>query len=300
MNQVEHFSLIIGAMKCGTTSLFKYLEQHPQICPSIDKEPMFFSKDNWTQGLSSYQKIWNNYDSKIHKTRLEGSVSYTKFPDHPNAAERIYQFSCDYNVRFKFIYIMRNPLDAISSGLHHGFYTKWCANKENLIEHLLRVYKYSEQIEKYYEKFSQEDILLVQLEELITNPTDLIKKIFVFLNVDSSFQVKNWKRVYNSSKEHEREKERKALYRTFLEQNKPIKYVSNLFPQKAQKLAEKVVYKSTSRYFPHFIKKEQQQWSLNEDEKKAIANELQESLSELETKYKVDVSKWQLSRSLSI
>ena len=40
----EQYALIIGAMKCATTSLFAYLAEHPAIAPSTVKEPEFFSR----------------------------------------------------------------------------------------------------------------------------------------------------------------------------------------------------------------------------------------------------------------
>jgi hypothetical protein len=47
------FGLIIGAAKCGTTSLFSYLQSHPQICGSRVKEPKFIVHDpTWKTGPS--------------------------------------------------------------------------------------------------------------------------------------------------------------------------------------------------------------------------------------------------------
>ncbi len=43
---INNFALIIGAMKCGTTSLFSYLAQHPEISACQPKEPDFFSYDD--------------------------------------------------------------------------------------------------------------------------------------------------------------------------------------------------------------------------------------------------------------
>ena len=42
---IANFALIIGAMRCGTTSLFSYLSQHPEVAPSTPKEPDFFAND---------------------------------------------------------------------------------------------------------------------------------------------------------------------------------------------------------------------------------------------------------------
>ncbi|MEO0377749.1 MAG: hypothetical protein AAF329_24750 [Cyanobacteria bacterium P01_A01_bin.17] len=53
---INAFALIIGAMKCGTTSLFHYLAEHPQVSPSRNKEPFFFCDDRrYQQGLQRYQ-----------------------------------------------------------------------------------------------------------------------------------------------------------------------------------------------------------------------------------------------------
>src|SRR5687768_1784263 len=42
--------LIIGAGKCGTTSLFMYLRQHPEIFLPRVKEPNFYGYENKTPG----------------------------------------------------------------------------------------------------------------------------------------------------------------------------------------------------------------------------------------------------------
>src|ERR1700757_1899826 len=38
----DAYVIIIGAMNCGTSSLYTYLAEHPEICPCITKEPEFF------------------------------------------------------------------------------------------------------------------------------------------------------------------------------------------------------------------------------------------------------------------
>ena len=46
--KIKEYILIIGAMKCGTTTLFDLLAQHPQIAPCKPKEPGFFAfEDRW-------------------------------------------------------------------------------------------------------------------------------------------------------------------------------------------------------------------------------------------------------------
>ena len=91
-------AMIIGAMKCGTGSLYSYLSGHPQICPAITKEPEFFS-ENQGHGveIENYKDLFF-YDDSIHKYTLDGSTGYTKYPSEPNVPKNIY-----VNFRFKIV-----------------------------------------------------------------------------------------------------------------------------------------------------------------------------------------------------
>ena len=72
--------IIIGAMKCGTTSLWEYLKQHPQICIPHDIKNIeyFDSNENWHKGISFYKSHFKADD----KTKSIGELSteYTKYP----------------------------------------------------------------------------------------------------------------------------------------------------------------------------------------------------------------------------
>lgn len=82
---MNNFALIVGSMKCGTTSLFSYLAQHTQISACNDKEPRFFTNDHkWAKGFEWYQSLWD-WDHNQHKIALEASVDYTRVPFRPNA-----------------------------------------------------------------------------------------------------------------------------------------------------------------------------------------------------------------------
>ena len=107
---IKNFLLIIGSMKCGTTSLFNYLATHPEISASKVKEPEFFTKkSSWEKGFDFYTKLWD-YDEENHKFALEASTNYSKISRITNAADRIYQIRSEQKVNFKFIYIIRNYL----------------------------------------------------------------------------------------------------------------------------------------------------------------------------------------------
>ncbi|MEO0628203.1 MAG: sulfotransferase domain-containing protein, partial [Bacteroidota bacterium] len=107
--------MIIGAMKCGTTSLYDYLTTHPEICPCRVKEPEFFSQH---QGHGTqapyYHQLWN-FDGQIHKYMLEASTGYTKYPYEADVPKKIYE----YGLKPKFIYLVRNPFERIVS--HYNY-----------------------------------------------------------------------------------------------------------------------------------------------------------------------------------
>ena len=69
--------IIIGAMKCGTTSLHHYLSLHPDISVSRRKELDFFvAEENWARGLAWYESQFPDKG----KVRGEASPKYTFNP----------------------------------------------------------------------------------------------------------------------------------------------------------------------------------------------------------------------------
>lgn len=98
---VPHF-LILGAAKCGTTSLHLWLSQHPQLLMSFPKEPPFFEVE-YERGrefyLSTYFQQWDG-------TRLLGDARTSNL-FHPWVPERVHES----NPNAKLIAIVRNPID---------------------------------------------------------------------------------------------------------------------------------------------------------------------------------------------
>ena len=77
---------VIGAAKCGTTSLHHYLNQHPDISMSRVKEPGVFSTPHWLPGFESYDGL---FDCEAPH-RGESSTSYSRYPAEGDAAARIH------------------------------------------------------------------------------------------------------------------------------------------------------------------------------------------------------------------
>jgi len=102
---------IIGAAKCGTTSLYHYLMQHPNIHPSLSKEPRYFDK-YYYRGLSWYRTHYPSSLSKWVITKIQKKpfvvVDATpRYIDHPHTPYRIKQTVPSA----KFVVLLRNPID---------------------------------------------------------------------------------------------------------------------------------------------------------------------------------------------
>ncbi|MCR9289853.1 MAG: sulfotransferase domain-containing protein [Bacteroidetes bacterium] len=98
--------LIVGAQKAGTTSLFYYLDQHPEMFGAPGKELRFFDRDeNYKQGISWYKKKF----IELKKPLIRGRKNFEATPEYLyrlNAIQRIYNFKPD----LKIIILLREPV----------------------------------------------------------------------------------------------------------------------------------------------------------------------------------------------
>ena len=80
--------LIIGAMKCATTTLWETLRRHPQIFMDPEKELAFFSQDDrFARGWAWYEAKFSEANGKL--AIGEATTSYTQKVIFPNASQRI-------------------------------------------------------------------------------------------------------------------------------------------------------------------------------------------------------------------
>lgn len=280
---IDNFALIIGAMKCGTTSLFSYLAQHPQISPCSEKEPNFFSKDlNWSKGFNWYQSLWD-LDSTEHKFAMEASVNYTKVHNHHyiHTTDRILSLK-EQGIDFKFIYIMRNPLDRIESHYSHGQAMSWKSTikpiSEGIDKHLIETSRYAKQIEVYYQKFSADSILLLNFEDLKADPYSTIAKVCRFLDIDTDYNFEEINTIHNANKQ-------RIVYANSwrsLRRNKLLRSLAGLIPTKQKEMFRDLL-------FSHQL---EEKIKLSPEQRNFILQELQEDLHKLSCEYGVDVSSW--------
>lgn len=270
----NNFALIIGAMKCGTTSLFYYLSEHPQIAAAKNKEPQFFSYDhNLAKGMAWYQSIWD-WQPENH-IALEASTTYTMQPKYANVAERIAQVK---DAKFRFIYIMRHPFARIESHMRHLLFGGHQEIPEIIEEHLA-FSEYARQLDTYVNTFGRERLHLLLLEDLQNDPKTQLRRICEFLDIDSDYEFKSIDVVLNSNNTLNLHPVLRQLY-----QIPAVKSLGSLMPpQLRQKL-----YKPLSRQTSYDIQ-------LSEQNKELILKRLQPDLTRLEAEYGIDVQgKWGL------
>lgn len=204
---LPHF-IIIGAQKSGTSSLFFYLSQHPQILKSFRKEPHFFDR-NYQRGMN-----WYRAHFPLEREVSAGSITGEATPEYlflPFVPEQIYQ----HIPGVKLIVLLRNPTErAISNyfmevraGREHLPIMQAFRQEETRLENVLRrkdftnpalvyfSYKkrgiYKEQLERFMRFFSENQLLVLNSEFFLDDPRRILRKVFQFLNVDENFEIRD-------------------------------------------------------------------------------------------------------------
>ncbi len=180
--------IIVGAAKCGTTSLHHYLDLHPEISMSSTKELNYFIQPDWLERRAWYE---SQFDGRA-RVRGEASVPYTWHPVSPCVAERIEQLAPDA----KIIYMVRDPfertiahwVERYSFGERIPFERRlrdW-RRPDNL---LVCASRYATQLERYRRRFDPSQLLVVDQRELKSDRSRVLREVFSFLDVDDSFST---------------------------------------------------------------------------------------------------------------
>ncbi|MBZ8180601.1 sulfotransferase family protein [Oscillatoria salina] len=228
--------IIIGAMKCGTTSLHHYLNSHPQISMSREKELDFFlGKKKWQLGIEWYKSHFVG-EAKIYG---ESSPNYTNYPRWENVPERMYSVI----PQAKLIYILRDPVERIISNYIHQYATgketrsinEALANFEDN-SYISRSSYYS-QLEQYLKYFPEKNILVITLENLSNQPQLTLEKVGHFLNIEPEFDFSQTTKTLHSSVF----KRRKNKWGELLSQTNLFKKIKKMPPEIRYHL-EKLIY----------------------------------------------------------
>ncbi len=215
--------LIIGAQKCGTSSLYQYLKQHPQIYMSRIKEPQFLAIEGEPylprakgsgglariQGIRDFETYCQQFQGVSDEIAIgEASALYIYVP---KTIERIKHYIPDA----KIIAILRQPVDRA-----YSHYLNWVQrNLETFNADFIKLFQeeetrirndwspsyhyktrgfYYAQLKPYFENFRQEQFKIYLYDELRDNPVKLVQDILKFLNVDETF-MPDFSEQYNVS-----------------------------------------------------------------------------------------------------
>ena len=178
--------LIIGAMKCATSSLQEQLMLQSGIFMTELKEPNFFSDDKqYEKGISWYTSLFT--PKEVDTLYGEASTHYTKLPTYPETITRIKK-NIPESSKLKFIYVMRHPIDRLISQYMHEWTQKTISANTDINEaihkypELIDYSKYCMQLQPYLDSFGEDRVLPVFFERLVDNPEEELERICQFLN----------------------------------------------------------------------------------------------------------------------
>lgn len=215
--------IIIGAQRCGTTSLYFYLTKHPCIVPAFTKEVHFFDK-NFVKGVAWYRAhfpsfSYRTYVEQIRKQNLVTGEATPYYIFHPAAPKRISEVVPEV----KLIALLRNPVDRAYS--HYQYEVR--RGRETLSfedaigreverlsgerERILRdgsYYSFNHQRYSYLSRgiymdqlrtwiglFPKEQMLILKSGDFYADPPTMLGRILEFLNLPS-WELKEYK-TYN-------------------------------------------------------------------------------------------------------
>jgi hypothetical protein len=189
--------IIIGAAKCGTTSLHMYLDAHPEIAMARVKETEFFISDGTqAHGLDWYAA---HFDASL-PVRGESSTNYTNLPRSGGAATRMREVVPDARL----IYLVRDPFHRMES---HYVHQRASGTEHKTFDQALReptnpylsISKYATQLAPFLAQYPDRQILVESQERLLSRRGEVLTRIFRFLDVDPFFHATDFGREWNQS-----------------------------------------------------------------------------------------------------
>ncbi|NEO31535.1 MAG: sulfotransferase [Symploca sp. SIO3C6] len=192
--------LIIGVQKAGTTSIYNYLKQHPQVYMSPVKETNFLERDwenlapevinkNGIDTLEKYSQLFAGVKDEV----AIGEASPNYLFHYESASARILRYLPDA----KLIAILRNPIErAYSDYLMHIRDAIGAGKSRTLSEQIksrsnasftLRKGLYYEQLKYFFDAFGKEQVKVYLYDDFSKKPLDTIQDLYKFIGVDDTF-----------------------------------------------------------------------------------------------------------------
>ena len=239
--------LVIGAKRCGTTSLYEYLGEHPCIKKSSHDHIGFFD-DNFDLGIGFYKSFFPTiFEKKFlefkNRKLLTNDVT-SSYIQNSQTATKIFQTLPDK----KIIAILRNPIDRAYSEYNvdlrvnpniQSFETiiqNEIDNMENKDDgeviknkHYLKNGIYFDQLKPWFELFPKKNILILSTEKFGEDANNIFNIIFKFLNLEN-YNIENSKRMQKGTYAKLNPKTRERLLKFYkLKNNKLYDLINEKF-----------------------------------------------------------------------
>jgi len=288
---------IVGAPKCGTTAMYNYLRQHPEIFMPPSKELHYFGKDLHFSFKRLSKVEYQKRFAKVKDEKRIGEASvwylYSK-----SAAREIKE----YNPNAKIIIMIRNPVDMMYSN-HSQFVFNGNENVDDFskalelenerkkgrnipdsshfIEGLFyrKTAKFTEQIKRYFDTFGRDSVHVILFDDLKNDTIAIYRKTLEFLGVDKRFEPSF--NIINANKKV------RSLWMMKITRFPPpvVSRVSELLvPRKIRKLFTKLLIKLNTKYVPRP--------PMNPLLRTQLLNEFRPEIEKLSTLLAVDLSLW--------
>lgn len=303
MHTQGHFPnfLVIGAAKSGTSALYRYLQQHPEIYMSPIKEPHFFGYENQppnTQGpndfvntaitdIDSYRALFSQVSTE--KAIGEASPTYIHLP---KAVERIHH----YIPNAKLIAILRHPADRAFSAYMHvirdqretvrNFRDALQLEEERIAQdwgpiwHYTQVGYYYKHLKRYYDCFEAKQIRVYLYDDFKKDPLAMLRDIFQFLEIDTNFTPDLQINVNVSG--IQKSKILYQLIHTIFDKSNPIKFTAR------QLLPESMRWRFTAYVRNMNLKKE----AIDPEVRKDLIELFREDILKLQSLINRDLTDW--------
>ncbi len=227
--------IVVGANKGGTTSIYHYLRQHPEVYLSPVKEPHFFSKDidinlfkrefaqNKLQDIEKY--VNGDMHEEYHAAFIRDETQYRKLFKNVKNEKAIGELSTSYLYSSvaaneihklipdcKIIICLRNPIDRAYS---HYRMNLWTGNSNEFDFHkallddfnhdpkvwgnahlYTEIGMYYEQVKRYIDVFGKNNVKIIFTEDMKKNASAVIREVYEFIGVDPTF-VADTSKQYN-------------------------------------------------------------------------------------------------------
>lgn len=292
---------IVGAPKAGTTSLYYYLSQHPDVFMSAIKEPHYFA---YPGGIPAFtgpgdmhsQRVmvvteWDAYLRLFDKATSQRAIGEASamYLAYPEAATRIREAIPDARI----IIILRQPADRAYSSFQHmrrdGREPE--ENFERALEleatrieqqwhpiwHYTRLSSYPELLEPYVQTFPAEQLRIVTFDDLVRRPHELMQELTAFLGVDPAWS-------FDFSEQHNPSGVPRSMWlQKYLNRSTPIKsLVKHAFPQPVRE--QMVRYAKTRNLNPAP--------TFDPEARSRLTRTFHDEISTLETLLQRDLTSW--------